>query len=61
MTSSSLTKEKCFHEESSQLIGVTPKISSDCPTINFSDMRDVEHLFQSEIVPVFLTKCNFSK
>ena len=39
----------CFHEESSQLIGVTPKISSECPTINFSDMSKL--LFHCEIDP----------
>ena len=43
MTSSSPTKDNCSHEGSSQLIGVTPQISSECPTINF--FRHVKHLF----------------
>ena len=59
MTSSSLTKDKCFHEESSQLIGVTPKISSDCPTINFSDMWNI--CFIVRLFPVFLMECKFSE
>ena len=51
MTSSSLTKDNCFHAESSQSSGFNPYISSDCPTINFSD--DVKHLFHREILPCF--------
>ena len=48
MTSSSLTKNNCFHEESCQLIGVTPKNLiwlSDYQLFSF-----VEHLLLSEIV-----------
>ena len=34
-------KDNCVHEESYQLIGVTPKISFGCQTINFSDMSNI--------------------
>ena len=40
MTFSSLTKENCFHNESSQLVGVTPWILTDWSDINFSDMSN---------------------
>ena len=59
MTSSSLTKDNCFHEESSQLVGVTSKISSDCPTINFSDMSNL--CFKVRLFPVFLMEWKFSE
>ena len=59
MTSSSLTKDKCFHEESCQLIGVTPLISSDCPTINFSDMSNI--CFIVRLFPVFLMERKISE
>ena len=59
MTSSSLTKDNCFHEESSQLIGVTPKISSDCPTINYSDLSNI--CFKVRLFLVFLMECKFSE
>ena len=57
MTSSSLTKDQCFHEESSQLIWDTPKISSDCPTIHFSDMSNI--CFIVRLFPVFWWSVNF--
>ena len=41
MTSSSLTRDNCFHGELSQLIWDTPKISSDCPPINCSDVSNI--------------------
>ena len=37
MTSSSFTRDHCFHGELSQLIWDTPKISSDCSNTNCSD------------------------
>ena len=39
------------HEESSQLIWDSPKISSDCPTNNFSDMSNI--CFKVRSFPVF--------
>ena len=59
MASSSLTKDNCFHEESSQLIGVTPKISSDCSNINFTDMSNI--CFFVRYFPVFLMECKISE
>ena len=58
MTSSSLTRDNCFHGEFSQLIWDTPKISSDCSTINFSDMSNICFIVRSS---VFLMECNFSE
>ena len=49
MTSSSPTKDKCFHEESSQLIVFTPQISSDCSVINFSDMSNICFVVRSSV------------
>ena len=53
------TKDTCFHEETSQLIGVTPKISSDCPTINFSYISNI--CFIVRLFPVFLMERKFSE
>ena len=49
MSSSSPTKVKYFHEESSQLIVFTPKISSDSSVINFSDMSYRNMSYHSNI------------
>ena len=57
MTLSWLTKDKCFNEESSQWIGVTPKISSDCATINFPVLSNI--CFNVRLFPVFLMECFF--
>ena len=51
MTSSSLTKDKCFHGELSQLIGDTPKFSSDYSNINCSDISNI--FFEVRFSPVF--------
>ena len=59
MTSSSLTKENYFHEECSQLIGITPQISSDCPIIIFSDMSNI--CFIVRLFPVFLMEFKLSE
>ena len=48
-------QDKYFNEESSQLIVFTPLISSDCSTINFSDMSNICFIVRS--FPVFLTAC----
>ena len=44
---------------SSSTIRDTPKISSDCSTINFSDMSNV--CFEVRCFPVFLMECTFSE
>ena len=59
MTSSSLTRDNCFHGESSQLIWDTPKISSDCPTINCSDISNI--FFKVRFSPVFLMAWKLSE
>ena len=41
MTSSSFTRDNSFHVEFSKLIWDTPKISSDCSTINSSDISNI--------------------
>ena len=41
MTSSSLTRDNCFHGEFFQLFWDTPKISSDCSNINCSDISNI--------------------
>ena len=48
MISSSLTRDICFHEESSELLEVTPWISSDL--FEYQLFRYVKHLFHREIV-----------
>ena len=58
MTSSSPVKDKCFHEESSQLIVFTPRISSDCSDINFSNMSKI--CFIKKSFSVFCMDCQFS-
>ena len=55
MTSSSLTRDNCFHGELSQLIWDTPKISSDCSNINCSDISNI--CFKVIFSPVFLMGC----
>ena len=52
MTSSSLTRDNCFHGEFSQLIWDTPKISSDCSSINCSDVSNI--CFIVRLFPGFL-------
>ena len=59
MTFSPPTKDQCFHEESSQLIAFTPVISSDCLTINFSDLSKICFIVRS--FPVFLMEYKISK
>ena len=57
MTSSSPTRYKCVHEESTQLIVFTPSFSSDCPTINFSNMSNI--WFIVRLFNVILMERNF--
>ena len=52
-------KPFCLHGESSQLIWDTSKISSDCLTINFSDMSNI--CFKVRSFSVILMECKISE
>ena len=58
MTCCSPTKDKYFHEESSQLIVHIPLMSSDCSVINFSDVSNICFIVRSS---VFLMECQLSE
>ena len=59
MSSSPSTKDNCFHEESPELLVFTPQISSDCSTINISDMSNI--YFTVRLFSVFLMERKFSE
>ena len=59
VTSSSLTRDNCFHGELSELIWDTLKISSDCSNINCSDILNI--FFEVIFSPVVFMECKLSE